>query len=295
MCYNPVVMRTPETRLQEAQRTLARPVRASGIGLHTGELVGLELLPAPEGTGIVFEVLGQGQIERIPALAEYVVETRRGTTLGIGETRLATVEHLMAAFWGAGVDNCLVRVQGTEIPVMDGSALPFLELIEGAGLVKQEASRKLLRLSEPLEVRTGEAFIRLEPALTASFEYRFESPLAWLGAVEASYRPCEASFGQQVAPARTFGLESEAKALIESGLARGASLENVLVLGEEGYVNEPRLANEVAAHKLLDLVGDLYLTGAFVEARVTASRSGHTLHTQAALALRNQTGMGGQE
>ncbi len=288
-------MRTPETRLEEAQRTLARPVRAAGIGLHTGELVGLELLPAPESTGIIFEVANQGRTERIPALAEYVVETRRGTTLGIGRTRLATVEHLMAALWGAGVDNCLVRVQGTEIPVMDGSALPFLELIEGAGLVKQEASRKLLRLSEPLEVRADEAFIHIEPALTASFEYRFESPLAWLGVVEASYRPCEASFGQQVAPARTFGLESEAKALIESGLARGASLENVLVLGEEGYVNEPRLANEVAAHKLLDLVGDLYLTGAFVEARVTAGRSGHTLHTQAALALRNQTGMGGQE
>ncbi len=284
MCYNrPVQARSNE---QELQQTLVRPVRLEGIGVHSGVTCELELAPAEVDFGVVFQRLDLPGKPVIPALADYVGDTRRGTTLQYEGASVATVEHLLAALAQTDVTNCRVTLTGPEVPLLDGSALPFVEAIRRAGVRHQQAPVATFAPKTAVRLEQGEAWVEARPAEQARFSYTFEAPEAWLGRQEVEFTPGKDDFAAGVAPARTFGWEKEAKALLEAGLARGATLENVLVIGETGFVNAPRFPAEPALHKLLDLMGDMALVGVRLQAEILAYKSGHTLNTQLAARLR---------
>jgi UDP-3-O-[3-hydroxymyristoyl] N-acetylglucosamine deacetylase len=263
------------------RRTLAGEVTAEGIALHAGSRVHLTLKPAPSGTGIVFRRSDLRESAPIPALWSSVSETRLGTVLsGPDGTRIAVVEHLMAALAGAGIDDCAVEVEGPEPPFLDGDALSALVLVDKAGTREQGGARKEIRVRKEVKVASGEASCRLLPAERAefAFEIDFKSSVIARQSYEFVFTP--EAFRRDIAPARTFGFLEEAEGLRAVGLARGADLSNTLVIDGKKLVNESlrRYPDEFVRHKILDAIGDLKLAGAELIGRFEGRRSSHALN-----------------
>ncbi len=260
------------------QRTIRSAVSVRGIGLHSGKECTVTLRPAEPGNGIVFVRTDLPGRPRIPLRIENVVERERRTALALGDADVHTVEHLTASLHALGVDNVDVELDGPEVPGLDGSSLPFAEIIRGSGRLEQKAPRKRFALDVPVAVHDGEASITAFPAKDRlELAYTLHYPgVPGLGTQCTTLVLEEDRFLAEVAPARTFCLEAEAKALQDLGLGKGADTRNTLVFGAEGVRdNKLRFPDEAARHKLMDLVGDLALLGMDLEARVVATRSGH--------------------
>lgn len=271
------------------QCTLAEAVSVEGVGMHTGRYARVTVKPAKAGAGVVFHVDGQ----RIPALAEYVVSTDRCTTLGSNGVQVMTVEHLLSALVGTGLDNAHIEVEGEEIPVLDGSALPWVEQFRRAGLHEQDAERRCVTLARSVSVVADDRGIWAMPhpgrLLIAAVHY--DHPLA--GTQVAWFDLDKVNYLQEIAPARTFGFWEEVESLLARGRALGGNVDNALVIFPDRYSTPPRFPDEVLKHKVLDLIGDMALVGAQVNALFVAVKPSHTLNTAFAFALR-QTIQGGQ-
>ncbi len=270
-----------------SQRTLKHPIRCSGIGLHSGHKVELSLRPAPENTGIVFHRMVDGQCVKIPARAEYVTDTRMCTTLGKGRARIATVEHLLSAMAGLGIDNAVAEVSGSEVPIMDGSSAPFVFLIQCAGIREQSAPKKVLHIVKKVSMEKGEKRCSLYPSagFKVSYMLDYEHPL--LHKQKSSVDFSSQAYTREVARARTFGFLHEIEALQKAGLALGGSLENAIVLDAFRVVNEGglRYEDECVRHKILDTVGDLALAGYPVVGAFEGERTGHDMNHRLVKAL----------
>lgn len=275
------------------QQTLASIARTVGIGLHSGTRVELQLRPAAVDTGIVFRRTDLDPVVEIAASAAAVGDTRMASTLEKDGTKIATVEHLMSALAGLGVDNCYIDVDAPEIPIMDGSAASFVFLIRSVGVVRQQAPRRFVRVLRPVEVREGEGaaakWARLEPhfGFKLRFSIDFNHP-----AIDSTTQDVEVDFSRDsyvsaVARARTFGFVNEVEALRAAGLALGGSFENAIVMDEYRVLNTDglRSGDEFAKHKILDAMGDLYLLGRPLVAAYRAHRSGHALNNKLLRAL----------
>ncbi len=262
------------------QTTLATPVETSGIGLHTAVPVHLRLLPAPPDTGYLFVRTDLGGFE-LPASVECVANCSYATTLMHTGVMLSTVEHLLAALRGSLVDNVFIEIDNLELPIMDGSAEVFIEMIERAGIVKQTLARRVLQVREKVSVEQGDRRISIEPAETYEINclINFAHPL--IGTQRFNFELTEGAFGREIAAARTFGFTEEIEALRRANLIRGGSLDNAIVLTPDGMLNTNglRWPDEFVRHKILDIIGDLSLLGMPFLGRVTAERSGHLLHT----------------
>lgn len=267
--------------MMSAQKTLAGDVKLTGIGLHSGGQTSIAMHPAPEDTGIVFV---DGTCE-IPAIASNVIDTSRGTTIGVGGGRVRTIEHVMAALRGLGVDNAIVEVFGPETPAMDGSAYPCVEAIEAVGTEEQDAVRKYITLTEPICVRRGGSFILAVPSQYQKLTYVMNYVHPLIGAQMASYELDESDFSSEIAPARTFALYEEVASLLEQRLARGGSVENAIVIWQDHMSSELRYPDELVRHKVVDLIGDLSLVGGLLQADILAVKSGHSLNVEMALEI----------
>ena len=280
---------TVGARSTRPQQTLRTSISCAGVGLHTGSLVNMTLHPAAPNTGVVFrradlDVMPGGSVD-IPARADAVGDTQLGTTIcndadPSGSAAISTVEHVMAALAGCGIDNVVVEVDASEVPVMDGSSAPFVRLIECAGVEQQAAPRRYIRILRPVEVVHDEKRAVLEPhdGFVVHFEIDFPSPAIGRQAIEVDLaEPC---FKQDIAAARTFGFVKDVEALRSMGLARGASLENTVAIDDDAVVNDDglRFKDEFVRHKVLDAVGDLYLAGAPIIGRYRGARCGHALN-----------------
>ncbi len=258
------------------QQTLAHCVTTAGSGLHSGEPAQLVVEPAAVDHGIRFARRGR---PAVPAHADHAWEVAWATRLGRGPQQVATVEHLLAALVALGIDNARVVVDGPEIPILDGSALPFVELLSAAGTVEQHRSLPTLRMTRAVEVTDGDRFIKVEPGDHLTVDYSIFFPEASVGSQRWCGAITPAVFRCALAPARTFGFLGDVGALRRQGLARGATLDNCLVMDKERVLSgRLRFPDECVRHKVLDLVGDLALLGYPLRGRVTARRAGHTLH-----------------
>jgi len=261
------------------QTTLASAVEAKGIGLHTAVPVQVRLMPAPPDTGYVFRRTDLGGFE-IPATVESVAHCSYATTLMRTGVMLSTVEHLLSALRGCGVDNAYIEVDNLEVPIMDGSAEAFAEMIESAGLVDQPAARRALLVRERVSAVSGNRRISIEPAGAYEIDCVIDFPHPLIGIQHRSVTLDNGSFARDIASARTFGFIEEVEALRRANLIRGGSLDNAIVLTKHGMLNETglRFSDEFVRHKILDIIGDLALLGMPLLGRVTAERSGHLLH-----------------
>ena len=271
------------------QKTILCPVRCAGIGLHTGKEAELTLLPAPPGSGIVFERADLPGAPLIPARPEHVVDVHYATTLAAGDVQVRTVEHLLAALSGLGVDNLRVRLTGPEVPILDGSAAPFVSLLKTAGIRRYLLPKTPIWVRRPITVRAGDRWISAEPAGRLVVDYAMTFGHAKFPAQRIVLTLNRETFIREVAPSRTFGFLRDVQALWSQGLALGGSLENAVVIGEEGVLNETlRFEDEMIRHKVLDLIGDLYLLGRPLKAKVTAHGAGHALHAHLAREILRQ-------
>lgn len=261
------------------QTTLASPAEISGTGLHTAVTVHLRLLPAPPDTGYVFVRTDLGGFE-IPATVESVAHCSYATTLMRTGVMLSTVEHLLAALRGAGVDNAFIEVDNLELPIMDGSSEAFTEMIERARIVEQQLARRALLIRERVSVEQGNRRIEIEPAEAFEIDCMIDFSHPLIGTQHLTFEMTNGAFGREISPARTFGFTEEIEALRRANLIRGGSLDNAIVLTPEGMLNETtlRFPDEFVRHKILDIVGDLALLGMPIMGRVRAERSGHILH-----------------
>ena len=266
------------------QRTLKSLIRASGVGLHTGQKVRIVMRPAPPDTGVVFRRIDLPSPVDIPARAELVGEARLASTLVKDGVKVYTVEHLMSALSGLGVDNVFVDLDAPELPIMDGSASPFVLLLQQAGLEEQAAPKRFLRVKKSVEVRDGDKWARLEPyqGFKLSFSIEFRHPMIERSTQSVTVDFAESSYLKEIARARTFGFMHEVEDLKDSGFALGGGLENAVVLDEQGVLNSDglRFADEFIRHKLLDAIGDLYLAGRPLLGAFTAHKSGHGLNNK---------------
>jgi UDP-3-O-[3-hydroxymyristoyl] N-acetylglucosamine deacetylase len=271
------------------QRTLKSLVTASGVGLHTGRKVRMTLRPAPADTGIVFRRIDLDPPVDIPARAELVGETRMSSCLVRDGVKVSTVEHLMSALAGLGVDNAYVDLDAPELPIMDGSAGPFVLLLQQAGLEQQAAPKRFLRVLRRVQVTDGDKWARLDPydGYKLSFSIDFRHPVIESSTQSVTLDFAETSFVNEIARARTFGFMHDVEDLRESGLALGSGLDNAVVLDEDRVLNAGglRFADEFIRHKLLDANGDLYLLGKPLLAAFSAHKSGHTLNNRLLRAL----------
>jgi UDP-3-O-[3-hydroxymyristoyl] N-acetylglucosamine deacetylase len=271
------------------QRSLRSSVSASGVGLHTGQKVRLTLRPAPPDTGIVFRRIDLASPVDIPARAELVGETRLSSCLIKDGAKLYTVEHLMSALGGLGVDNLYADLDAPELPIMDGSASPFVLLIQQAGIVEQAAPKRFLRVTRRVEVKDGDKWARLDPfdGYKLSFSIDFRHPVIERSTQSVEVNFAETSYLKEIARARTFGFMHEVEDLRDSGLALGGGLDNAVVLDEYRVLNAEglRFADEFIRHKLLDAIGDLVLVGHPLLAAYSAFKSGHALNNKLVRAL----------
>ncbi len=267
----------------ESQRTIRRKVSIEGVGLHSGEPVTLTLSPAASDTGILFRA-ADGTL--IPANTDHVVNSHFATTIGAFGVRVRTVEHLMAAAHGLGIDNLLVDVSAGELPAMDGSAKGFVEMLERAGRGSLPAPRKALMIDEPIRVEAGDRFIQVVPSDPFRISYTLDHDHPVIGLQVASLEITETTFVDEVAPARTYGFLRDVGAMRRNGLARGGSLDNAIVVGKRSVLNDSlRFADEFVRHKILDLVGDLFLLGRPLVGHVVARNAGHALNYQILVAI----------
>jgi UDP-3-O-[3-hydroxymyristoyl] N-acetylglucosamine deacetylase len=263
------------------QHTLASEVSLSGIGLHTGVTVNLRLRPAPVHTGVVFTRIDLDGFT-IEAQSRHVARVSYATSLMKKGVLISTTEHLLSALAGLGVDNAIVEIDNLELPIVDGSALPFVKLIRQAGLRPQRARRAYARILKPLEISEGAKRIAIYPSETFAVSYSIAFPHPVIGTQSLDFTPNASSYEANVAPARTFGFLAEVEMLLKSGLVKGGSLENVVVLDEERVMNPEglRFPDEFCRHKILDLIGDVSLFGHPLIGHVVAERAGHAMHAQ---------------
>lgn len=251
----------------------------NGIGLHSGAAVSMRMLPAPSGTGIVFRRTDLDGYE-VEAVSRNVARVSYATSLMKKGVFISTTEHLLSAFIGMGIDNAIVELDNLELPILDGSAKPFVEMIQKAGIRKQRRARKYLKIARELEMREGNKFIAVYPANSYSVSYSINFPHPLIGKETFEVELTNGSYLRQIAGARTFGSREDEQAMRNMGLIRGASRENCIVLTRDGVENGPlRFRDEFVRHKILDLVGDLALLGKQVLGKVVADRAGHAMHT----------------
>ena len=266
------------------QRTLKNTIRATGIGLHTGKKVYLTLSPAPIDSGVIFRRVDSNPPVEIPARALNVHNTELATSLGKDGVRVSTVEHLMAALAGLGIDNCYVDVSADEVPIMDGSAAPFVFLVQSAGILEQGAPKRFTLIRKAVEVRDGDKWARFEPfnGFKVKFTIDFDHPVFRNEdqAIEV-YFPTT-SFVREISRARTFGFMRDIEALRKKDLALGGSLENAIVVDDYRVLNEDglRYRNEFVRHKILDAIGDMYMLGHSLIGSFTGYKSGHALNNK---------------
>jgi UDP-3-O-[3-hydroxymyristoyl] N-acetylglucosamine deacetylase len=264
------------------QRTLNNVIRATGVGLHTGEKVYLTLHPAPVNTGIIFRRTDLDPVVEIHAKAENVGETTLSTTLMNGDVRVSTVEHLLSAMAGLGIDNAIIDVTAPEVPIMDGSAGPFVFLLQSAGIREQEEPKQFIRIKRPVTVTDGDKVASFRPfnGFKVSFSIDFDHPAFHNRTLKAEVDFCSTSFVKEVSRARTFGFMHEIEYLRSKGLARGGSMDNAIVVDEYQVLNEDglRYEDEFVKHKILDAIGDLYLLGNSLIGEFVGHKSGHGLN-----------------
>jgi len=269
------------------QRTLKSSVSCVGVGLHSGTTATLTLQPGPIDAGIVFKRVDLGGVA-IPAKWDRVVDSRMCTTIGDGnDVAIGTVEHLMAAFAGCGIDNAVVEVDGPEVPIMDGSARPFVDMVAAAGVVNQDAPRRVIRILRTVSVETGNSQARLSPGPCLSLDVAIDFACSAVAKQSLSIGVVNGSFARELAGARTFGFLHEVEMLWAAGLAKGGSLDNAVVVSGDKVLNEEglRFDDEFVRHKILDAVGDLYLAGAPIIGSFHGVRSGHATNNALLKAL----------
>ena len=260
------------------EQTIVETLEFTGVGLHSGASVTMRLLPAPAGSGIVFRRTDLDNFE-IPAIGRNVAKVSYATSLMRQGVLISTTEHLLSALIGMGVDNAIVELDNLELPILDGSALPYVEAFQRVGIRTQRRRREYLRVLRPVEVREGDKFIGVYPGPGYRIEYTIDFP-APIGQQRASVDLAAETYGTFIAAARTFGYKADEQRLRDMGLIRGASPENAIVLGPKGPENGPlRFSDEYVRHKVLDLIGDLALAGRRIEGHVVAERAGHAMHT----------------
>jgi len=261
------------------EQTIRTAAECRGIGLHSGAPVSLRILPAPAGSGIVFRRVDLDGFT-VEADSRNVARVSYATSLMKQGVLISTTEHLLSAFIGLGIDNAIVELDNLELPILDGSALPFVNMIEKAGIRTQRRPRVYLKMRRELELREGDKFIAVYPAKSYSVSYTINFPHPLVGREEIQVELPDGRYVQDVAPARTFGFIHEADLMRNQGLIRGASTENCLVLDRETLLNGPlRFPDEFVRHKVLDLIGDLALLGRQILGSVVADRAGHAMHT----------------
>jgi UDP-3-O-[3-hydroxymyristoyl] N-acetylglucosamine deacetylase len=261
------------------EQTIRNAVDCNGIGLHSGAPVNLRILPAPAGTGIVFRRTDLDGFS-VEASGRNVARVSYATSLMKKGVLISTTEHLLSAFIGVGIDNAIVELDNLELPILDGSALPFIEMIQNAGIRRQRKARTYLRIVREIELREGDKFIAVYPADMYSVSYSINFPHPQIGKQTFRVPLTNGSYLEEIAPARTFGFLHEAEAMRQQGLIRGASMDNAVVLDRERLLNPPlRFRDEFVRHKVLDLIGDLALIGKQILGAVVADRAGHAMHT----------------
>jgi len=261
------------------EQTIRTAVECTGVGLHSGAEVHLRILPASAGAGIVFRRSDLDDFE-VEAIGRNVARVSYATSLMKKGVLISTTEHLLSAFIGTGVDNAIVELDNLEIPILDGSAQPFVEMIQAAGIRKQRRPRSYMRIRRELELREGSKFIAIYPADSYSVSYTIDFPHPLIGKESFQADLSDGNFLREIAPARTFGFLHEAEAMRQQGLIRGASTENAVVLTRDGILNPPlRYKDEFVRHKVQDLIGDLALVGRQILGNIVADRAGHAMHT----------------
>ncbi len=275
------------------QRTLTNVITGTGVGLHKGVKICLTLNPAPINTGIVFRRTDLDPVVEIPAKVENVSCTRLSTTVRCNGAEVSTVEHLMSAFAGLGVDNAYVDVTAAEVPIMDGSSHPFVFLMESAGLELQNAPKKFIRIKKTVRVQEGDMWAKFEPyhGFKVSFVIDFDHPVLKNSNQKVEIDFATTSYKNNISRARTFGFMSDLENLREAGLAQGASVKNAIVMNDYHVMNEDQLrySDECARHKVLDAIGDIYLLGHPLIGAFSAYKSGHYLNNQLLVALKQDT------
>ncbi|MDH4274326.1 MAG: UDP-3-O-acyl-N-acetylglucosamine deacetylase [Gammaproteobacteria bacterium] len=266
------------------QRTLKNVIRATGVGLHTGQKVMLTLRPAAADTGIVFRRIDLAEPVDIPARADFVGDTRLSSTLVRDNVRVSTVEHLLSAFAGMGIDNAYVDLSAPEVPIMDGSAAPFVFLIQSAGIAEQNAHKKFIRIKKSIQVSSGDKWARFDPfeGFKVTFCIDFDHPAFKNSGQRTEIDFSTTSFVKEVSRARTFGFMRELETLRKNNLALGASPDNAIVVGDYRVLNDDglRYGDEFVKHKVLDAIGDLYLLGHSLIGQFTGYKSGHELNNK---------------
>ena len=270
------------------QRTIKTLTRAVGVGLHSGQRVELTLRPAPSDTGIVFRRVDLPEPVSIPVNAEAITDTRLASTISRGQAKVLTIEHLMSACCGLGIDNLYVDITAEEVPILDGSAASFVYLLQSAGIVTQSAPKKFIRVLRPVEVREGEGsnvkWARLEPyhGYRLSFEIDFRHPAVDNTGQEVVFDMSEGVYARDIARARTFGFTRDVEMLRANGLALGGGLDNAIVMDDYKVLNSDglRYDDEFVKHKILDAIGDLYVVGRPLLAAYSAFRSGHAMNNR---------------
>ena len=264
------------------QRTLKNVIRATGVGIHTGEKVFMTLRPAPVNTGIIFRRTDLDPVMEVPAFATHVGDTSMNTSLEQNGVRVSTVEHLMSAFAGLGIDNAYVDLSNAEVPIMDGSAGPFVFLIQSAGIEDQSAAKRFIRILKPVEVRLDDKWARFDPfdGFRVSFKIDFNHPVFRSHQSFASVDFSTTSYLKEIARARTFGFMRDIEMLRERNLVLGGSMDNAVVLDDYRVLNEDglRYEDEFVKHKVLDAIGDLYLLGHGLIGAFSGYKSGHELN-----------------
>ncbi len=274
------------------QRTLKNEIRATGVGLHTGQKIYLTLRPGPIDSGIVFRRVDLDPVVEIEAKALNVGDTTLSTTLMNGDVRVSTVEHLLSAMAGLGIDNAIVDVSADEVPIMDGSAGPFVFLIQSAGIQEQAAAKKFIRIKKDVTVKDGDKYAILKPfnGFKVSFTIDFDHPVFKGRKLDAVVDFSSTSFVKEISRARTFGFMHEIEYLRSKGLAKGGSVDNAIVVDKFRILNEDglRYEDEFVKHKILDAIGDLYLLGNTLIGEFCAYKSGHGLNNQSLRELLRQ-------
>ena len=266
------------------QRTLRNSIKASGIGLHSGEQVNIELMPSEPDTGIRFLRTDLQEDLEIPATAREVGFTTLSTTLGSGTNQISTIEHLLSAIAGLGIDNCLIRVDGPEMPIMDGSAGPFVFLLQAAGIAEQDVKKKFIKVLKEVKVTRDDAYAYIKPfdGFKVSFSIEFNHPVQNRYPAESTIDFSSTSFVREVCRARTFGFNKDIESLRKQNLALGANMTNAINIGEDEILNEEglRFDDEFVKHKILDAIGDLYLLGHNLIGEFVGYKSGHALNNE---------------
>ena len=265
------------------QQTVARPVSISGKGLLLGNDVDMSILPAPAGEGIIFERIDIEPAVQIPALIANTTERARRTALSASGVTIETIEHLMSALSGLDIDNALIQLNGSEVPCGDGSALPFVEILQKAGTVVQDQPRRIFQIVDPICLQEGDAMIAAFPSNQASlhvvYDLDYGESSSRIAQQMQAWNSTNGAYAKEIAPARTYSLEEEAQELQAKGMCVHLTPADILVIGDDGPIdNEYRFDNEPVRHKILDIIGDLYLAGAHIQGRIVASRSGHSLN-----------------